>query len=236
MKGKGTPGQNGYSRIVVVSVSDQQIQSVSEGLGITAKTVTKNLIRYLPDGVAQDIYCRIAAAYGLRVQDCARMLKIFVGPQGLQNGDDAWVSVGENMIVNKADRVEQMLQFALELNCQSMRDYSDVEINKPSAVALVMVYEDRAEAMVADMASSLGELRELFGLSERTPDRSVMMKLVNALVRFTWQDLDDTGIVKNNGWEYIEELLEMPFRARRAYWQTITWKEVCDRYGVSLTI
>lgn len=160
------------------------------------------------------------------------MLEVISCPNRLRDGDDEWVSVGENLVANKADKIRNELVIALELNGPTAREFDGLEINKPTAVALVIVFGDSAESLISDLYGYLEDIKELFFMPDAVIDRSVLRQAVLALVRCAWADIDRGASVSYLGTDYVERIREMEFEERKEMYQNITWQDLRERYNL----
>lgn len=225
-----TEEEGNMKKLIVSDEKHLAIIKIGNGLGIKPATIEKNLEKYLPDAIAQKIYFGLAVDYRLHVQDCARMLEVISCPNRLRDGDDEWVSVGENLVANKADKIRNELIIALELNGQTAREFDGLEINKSTAVALVIVFGDSAESLISDLYGYLEDIRELFFMPDAAIDRNVLRQAVLALVRCAWADLDRGVSISYLGTDYVERIREMDFTERKEMYQNITWEDLRERY------
>lgn len=219
------------------------IIEVGNGLGVKPETIANNLEKYLPNPLAKKIYMELAVSYNLNVQDCAKMLTVIGHPYKLHEDDDEWVPVGENLVVNKADKLRNDLILSLELNCKNMRDSSGIEMNKATSVAMVLLFGDVSETIVGDLYAYLLDIKTLFfsfkqmdslTKSEVTIDKDALRRAVLFIVRCAWSDIDRGRHVSLDAEDYIDRMREMKYPELKEMQRNITWEDLSERYDLEL--
>lgn len=218
------------NQLVVTEKRDLALIGIGNVLGVKPATLAKNLDKLMPNPVTQALYLKYAGDFKLNVQDGAKMLELIVAPYNLHQDDDVWVSVGENLVVNKVVGVERHLLVALELIGEVERDYSGVIVTRPTATALAMVLKDNAQRIIYDLACYSGDLRELFKISDSAEDEEVLMVTIRAVVRTVWQLIDDREVLFSNAQEFLDCWEQMDKTDRMQIKKAIGWEHLRERY------
>lgn len=205
---------------------DPEVARLAEALGTQPETALTRLEKHLPSRIEQGIFLKFGADFKLDPETGARMFHVLRLSDPMEEFYGQNIEVGENLIVNPAESLEDRFKISLDLLSEVTKQIDDIDVSEPTACALVWLFDDCASTVVSDLVSSISISRELFGIPESHPDSVVIRSLITFTVRCALLDRAADSIVSNNGYDYIERLETVDDNQLRQLTVPITWDDL----------
>lgn len=219
------------NNLAIIGELDVRMGEVALVLNIKPKTLQKRLNNLLPHPIQQSIFLKFATDYALSVEEGANMIELFTSPHRIHDGDDTWVTVGENLVVNKVDKIESEIMIALQLSCPDAEE-DGIKIDRSTSVAMVLLFGEFCNNLIMDLQRCSSDFGYALKLDSSAKDRFVLRRTITAVIRLSWSDMETKERIPcYRADEFLERFERMTSKEVKELCEEIQWEEVSERYS-----
>jgi hypothetical protein len=144
-----------------ISRHNPAVQAISARMGWKTETLITRIQTSLPSVIEQHLYLRLARSMPLQPESLQKILRHYLGPNGLQASDLLSRPQGANLSTNRFDETAEYLENVLHLLRKANIDLA-YSLSIFQAADLSLLYGDHAEGILDSIDSNLEDIRAKF--------------------------------------------------------------------------